>query len=52
MNFWMLHVWLFDLNPNGVFGGTHPCVDPDAPPESSINGDREVPPFFAHHAAH
>lgn len=48
-NIWMMHVWLFDLNPMGVFGNIHPCLDPDAPQESSINGDREVPPFFQHH---
>jgi len=48
-NIWMLHAWLFDLNPNGVFGNTHPCVDPDSPSEDMINGDREVPPFFEHH---
>jgi len=48
-NVWMLHAWLFDLNPNGVFGGTHPCVDPDSPSEDVINGGREVPPFFEHH---
>ena len=48
-NLWMLHAWMFDLNPNGLFANTHPCVDPDSPPESVINGDREVPPFFSHH---
>lgn len=51
-NFWMLHVWLFDLNPNGVFGNTHPCVDPDAPDEETINGGREVPLWFQHHGGH
>jgi hypothetical protein len=48
-NLWMLHAWMFDLNPNGFFANTHPCVDPDSPPEEVINGDREVPPFFDHH---
>lgn len=48
-NFWMLHAWLFDLNPNGTFANTHPCIDPDAPSEDDINGGREVPPFFQHH---
>ncbi len=48
-NFWMLHVWAFHLNPNGTFANTHPCVDPQAPSESVINGDRVVPPFFQHH---
>lgn len=47
-NIWMLHGWIFDLNPAGVFAGTHPCVDQHAPLESEINGDREVPPFFQH----
>ena len=45
-NFWMLHVWLYDLNPRGVFGNTHPCIDPDAPSEDEINGGRIVPPYF------
>lgn len=48
-NFWMLHAWLFKLNPNGVFGNVHPCVDPDGASEHDINGDRVVPPFFQHH---
>ncbi|MDH5324872.1 MAG: dockerin type I domain-containing protein [Gammaproteobacteria bacterium] len=48
-NIWMLHAWMFDLNPNGVFAGTHPCADPNAPSESSINGDRPVPSFFQQH---
>jgi len=48
-NLWMLHAWVFDLNPKGVFANTHPCLDPHAPLESTINGDREVPPFFSHH---
>lgn len=48
-NFWMLHVWMYDLNPNGVFGNVHPCVDPDAPSEHDSNGGRTVPPFFEHH---
>lgn len=50
-NLWMLHAWMFDLNPNGLFANTHPCADPDAPLEETINGDREVPPFFKHHGA-
>lgn len=49
MNFWMIHLWLFELNPNGVFGGTHPCLDPDAPPEEVANEDRPIPPFFQMH---
>ena len=48
-SFWMLHAWLYDLNPNGVFGNTHPCIDPDAPSEDDINGGRVVPPFFQGH---
>jgi len=49
VNIWMLHAWLFDLNPKGVFGNTHTCVDPDSPSESDINSGREVPPFFQNH---
>ena len=49
INVWMLHVWMFDLNPNGLYANTHPCVDPDAPSEDAINGGRPVPPFFQHH---
>lgn len=48
-NIWMLHAWMFDLNPNGIFANTHPCADPYAPTEESINGGREVPAFFQHH---
>lgn len=48
-NFWMVHIWLYDLNPNGLFAGTHPCVDSDGLDESTINGDRNVPHFFQHH---
>lgn len=48
-NFWMLHAWLYNLNPNGVFANTHPCIDPDSESEDDINGDRVVPPFFQDH---
>jgi len=48
VNIYMLHAWIFDLNPNGVFANTHPCIDPNALQESTINGNREVPPFFLH----
>ncbi|NRB39903.1 MAG: hypothetical protein HRU20_15785 [Pseudomonadales bacterium] len=46
VNMWMGHLWMFNLNPEGIFAGTHPHVDPDAIPESSINDGREVPMFF------
>jgi len=49
INVWMLHVWMFDLNPNGIFANTHPCLDPNAPSENVINRGRVVPPFFLHH---
>lgn len=49
-NFWMVHVWLYDLNPNGLFDGHHPCVETNAPDDEIINGDREVPEFFMHHS--
>ena len=52
MNFWMMHLWMFKLNPNGVFGNTHPCLDPTAPTEASINEGRPVPPFFEMHGGH
>ncbi len=48
-NFWMLHAWLYNLNPNGVFANSHPCIDPDAQSEAELNGDRVVPPFFQDH---
>jgi hypothetical protein len=51
-NFWMLHTWLFDLNPRGVFANTHPCIDPEAPDEETINGGREVPMWFQMHGGH
>ena len=49
INIWMLHLWQYDLNPDGKFANTHPCLDQNALPEHELNGDREVPPFFAHH---
>ncbi len=45
-NFWMLHAWLYELNPRGVFGNVHPCVDPDGASEADVDGGREVPAFF------
>jgi len=48
-NLWMVHLWLFDLNPNGKFGGTHPCVDPNAKTPVDFAEGREIPEFFAHH---
>lgn len=45
-NFWMLHAWLYELNPRGVFGNVHPCIDPDGASEADLNGGREVPAFF------
>jgi len=50
VNLWMVHIWLFDLNPNGLFAGHHACLDTDSPPPHSINGDRNVPDFFQAHA--
>lgn len=47
-SFWMVHMWLYDLNPNGFFAGQHPCVDPDELDETTINADRNVPLFFQH----
>lgn len=52
MNFWMMHLWLFKLNPEGPFGELHPCLDPNSPAEETINGDRPVPPFFQMHSMH
>lgn len=26
----LLHLWLYRLNPHGLFGAVHPCVSPDA----------------------
>ena len=49
-NIWMLHGWMFDLNPDGFFAGTHPCTDPGSIMEHTINEGRAVPPFFQHHA--
>jgi hypothetical protein len=46
LNIWMLHMWLFELNPSGIWGNLHPCLDPSAPTEEEIVGEREVPRFF------
>ena len=51
-NFWMVHLWIYDLNPNGLYAGTHPCVEPNAPSAETINGNREVPMFFMDHDDH
>ncbi len=50
LNIWMLHAWFFDLNPEGFFGGTHPCVDASAEPERphGLDGTRQIPAFFQH----
>ncbi len=45
-NFWMLHAWIYELNPRGVFGNVHPCVDAGGASEDDINGGRPIPPFF------
>ncbi len=45
-NFWMLHAWLYKLNPRGVFGNVHPCIDLNGASEEEISAGREVPPFF------
>lgn len=49
LNIWMVHAWIFVPNPHGMFANTHACIDPDAPSEASINGNRQIPPFFAGH---
>jgi hypothetical protein len=49
VNTWMVHMWMFDLNPHGFFANTHPDVDPNAASEDIINGGRPVPHFFAGH---
>ena len=48
-NFWMLHAWLYELNPRGVFGNVHPCIEPNGDSEDDINGGRVIPPFFQAH---
>jgi hypothetical protein len=52
LNFWMLHVWLFDLNPRGPFAGAHPCVDQHSPTDEDTYGGREVPEWFHEHGGH
>ena len=48
-NIWMLHGWMFDLNPAGFFANTHACLDQNSPAEHTINGGRTVPEFFMMH---
>ncbi len=45
-NFWMLHAWLYKLNPRGVFGNVHPCIDINGASEEKLSAGREIPPFF------
>ena len=52
-NIWMIHMWLFDLNPYGFFAGLNPDADPCSPMEETINEDREIPMWFhMHHGSH
>lgn len=46
LNIWMMHLWFFDLNPNGLFAGTHPDIDPCGVSEDTINDGKRVPPYF------
>jgi hypothetical protein len=49
----MVHMWFFELNPNGLFGNTHPCIDPDAPKEQDLNYRcRPTPEFFHKYHKH
>ena len=53
VNIWMVHVWLYELNPDGIFAGTLHGLDPGAKHEGSINDGREVPMYFRmHHGDH
>ena len=36
--FWMMHLWVHDLNPDGIFGIINPLVSPDAPDEHGGHG--------------
>lgn len=54
-NFYMIHFWMYNLNPRGFFAGTHPCVEPDGPSEESlmdliktIESNWTVPEWFRH----
>lgn len=45
-NVYMVHMWMFKLNPCGFFGNLHPCVAQGAKSEDEINGKCEVPDWF------
>lgn len=49
INLWMVHLWFYDLNPHGLFAGTHPHIDPDSPSEMDTTDGREIPEFFQEH---
>ncbi len=49
VNLWMIHMWFFELNPNGLFAGTNPNLDPDSPSEEETTDGRPIPEFFEHH---
>lgn len=40
-NTWMVHAWLFNPSSKGIHGNTNDCIDPNFPPESSINARAE-----------
>lgn len=52
LNTWMVHFWLFDLNPLGLYAGWHPTLNLNAPSEASLNNfavntqGRPVTQFF------
>ena len=56
-NFWMVHFWVFDPNPLGLYAGWHPTLNLDAAGEGVINArvldpldlNRPISHFFSTH---
>ena len=46
--FYMIHAWIYALNPNGTFAGAHPHLAQHAPPEESARPHGRVDPLDPH----
>ena len=46
--FYMVHAWLYELNPNGTFGETHPRLAQDAPSLEASRPHGKVDPVEPH----
>lgn len=45
---WMYHLWLFRLNPHGLYARHHPCIDQNRPHIVNLHIINPIPDFFMH----